>query len=270
MSSNLLTCSLPPLPLPLPFQDKPTLLISHHRLEGRIVNLVKPLAVLEKRRRDEPKEELDQKLRDEEDKAFRIGSSPIGMRNLNGRKTRVSRNLGEDDDDDDEEEEEDEGSHSTSALRKGFNLNSIPNESPSMAKRPKTSIEKGKGKAEEGMELETPSKSRLQRMQEDSSPMPLPAKCGEALDFSSPQSARRPSHRNRNHSNLGAETGNEDGMEDEAEGIRDERSLKPTSTSYDMICIIRKKILFDKRPEPVVRLEGAEGIEMAKTLGIKI
>lgn len=251
-------------------QDKPTLLISHHRLEGRIVNLVKPLAVLQKRRRDDLKEEgKDQNSESEElshkaRKVPQIDSSPIGMK-VNQNRNNLS---GSDDEEEEDIEELDEANLSPSTFKKRPNADLDRNPNPS--KKSKITNDEGKGKGKE-LELETPSRSRLQRKEEDdSSPMPLPLKRGEALDFSSPQSVRKnPSASSHKRQDMTKGYGQEEEDNEEEGGIRDEISLRPTSTSYDMICIITKKILFDKRPEPVVRLEGAEGIEMAKALGIK-
>lgn len=235
------------------------------------MNLVKPLAVLEKRRRDDPREEgKDQNSESEElshkarKAASQIDSSPIGMK-VNQKRNNL---VGSDEEEEEEIEELDEANLSPSTFKKRPNANLDRNPNPS--KKSKMTNDEGKGKGKES-ELETPSRSRLQRKEEDeSSPMPLPLKRGEALDFSSPQSVRKnPSTSSHKRQDMTKGYGGEEEDNEEEDGIRDEISLRPTSTSYDMICIITKKILFDKRPEPVVRLEGAEGIEMAKALGIK-
>lgn len=188
------------------------MLISHHRLEGKIVALTKPFAVLQKRKRKEG----------EHSKASRsvdIDSSPrLPSRNGNRMHDR---------DDEDEGEE-------------------LP-ASPSMARK--------RARGEVGQIIHQTATRGLNRasMVPSSSPMPRAPLRGSELDFSSPMPAKRSA----------TFAASREQQEDQ-----DWMHKKSTSTYFEVVCIIRKKILFTKRPEPVVRLDGEGGEEARKALGL--
>lgn len=199
------------------------MLISHHRLEGKIVALPKPFAVLEKKRRRSVLEESEQI---EPQKKVDLASSPL-------RYSRVNQQGKEDDDEEGVEMLKDaEGPAS-----------------PSMARK--------RAKRENGDALyqKTPVKA-LKRAPIDtsSSPMPRAPLRGSELDFSSPL----PISKRTAASGVG-----------ETEEEQDWMYKKKTSTYFEVVCIIRNKILFTKRPEPVVRLDGEGGQQARIALGLE-
>lgn len=119
--------------------------------------------------------------------------------------------------------------------------------SPSMTRK---RARRGDG---EGL-LQTPVKA-LKRTPIDasSSPMPRAPTRGSELDFSSPLST----------SKRAAPFAVEE-KEDEQDWVH----KKNTSTYFEVVCIIRNKILFSKRPEPVVRLDGQGGQQARTALGL--
>lgn len=149
-------------------ESKPVLQISHHRLEGSIVKLRKPLAVLEKRvrKRGEEQEVCPASLASQALDEPILSSPPAS-----------------------------------------------PPGSPTLSRK----------RAHQA--LETPP--RTQRVPPSSSPMPErpPSLLDGHADFSSPSA-----------------------------GAKNAQVL-PTSTSYSVVTLIRHKILFSSRPEPIVRLE---------------
>ena len=87
-----------------------------------------------------------------------------------------------------------------------------------------------------------------------SSTAPLPPMRGSALDFSSPP-ATPLAVRQRNGSNKIKADATSTSHDIEATptngGLITQRK-RPTATHYDVVCLIRRKVLFSKRPEPVV------------------
>ncbi|PWN93089.1 hypothetical protein FA10DRAFT_263790 [Acaromyces ingoldii] len=202
-------------------EDRPTLLISHHRLEGKIVSLPRPLAVLEKKRR--VKEDFQEApLR--RGRVQDVASSPTPFENRSDPLSRGGALEREDDDDD-----------------------AAAPSSPTMTrKRARPNVEE--------VSLQTPLKRTRDAEVMSSSPMPPPPMRGSELDFSSPTTspARRalPTHTDK----------------EEEEG--DSAKSRTTKTYFEVVCVIRKKILFTKRPEPVVRLDEEGGEKAKVALGI--
>lgn len=280
-------------------QDKPTLLLSHHRLEGKLVNLPKPLAVIQKRKRVlPPPKSKDQRRRQsisagmdndandnaEADETLQgpstpradalrsspvPGSSPIGMRGGGG-----AGLLQDSDESEGSDAESGDGRGSPSMQRKRARLDASLVKGPSKS-RPDdrdTANRKTPSRAGAGADLQD------QQDVPSSSPAPLPPMRGSALDFSSPPptssptrsspSARTPKAAKAN----GGETGDANGTRagagnataDETNGRGEEDAFsvelgerkRPTATYYDVMCIVRKKVLFSKRPEPVVHAQG--------------
>lgn len=159
-------------------ENHPVLQISHHRLEGTIVSLRRPWAILEKKAVPVPP------------------ASPLS---------------------------DAETDLSSSPPRATFS----PPASPTMARKRARFSEKENYSAEHDT-LKTPARSSKAPTMLSSSPMPersLRYSDGH-FDFSSPN-AKAP-----------------------------EAKRLPTSTSYSVVTIIRKKILFSKRPEPIVKLDA--------------
>ena len=90
-----------------------------------------------------------------------------------------------------------------------------------------------------------------------SSPLPRPPMRGSELDFSSPLPKPRAVPLDVGPAADGDEAGQQDWLHRQS-----------TSTYFEVVCIIRKKILFSKRPEPVVRLDGEGGEKARLALGL--
>ncbi|MCO5602884.1 hypothetical protein L7F22_057023 [Adiantum nelumboides] len=201
-------------------EDRPTLLISHHRLEGKIVSLPRPLAVLEKKRR--VKEDVQEALLNP-GQIQDVASSPTPFEKRHNTLSRRGALEREDDDDD-----------------------AAAPSSPTMSrKRARLNVEEGS--------LQTPLKRTRNAEGMSSSPMPPPPMRGSELDFSSPTSS--PVRRA-----LPTQMGKGE------EG--DPAKSRTTKTYFEVVCVIRKKILFTKRPEPVVRLDEDGGEKAKVALGI--
>ncbi|PWN33490.1 uncharacterized protein FA14DRAFT_104964, partial [Meira miltonrushii] len=155
-------------------EDRPTLLISHHRLEGKIVSLTKPMAVLEKKQRSATNGE----------------AAPLIS--LNG----------------------DRGDVPSSPTPIPLDSNDLdqPN-SPTISRK---RVCNGTDEERQCTSLDIPS----------SSPIPMKRIQGSEVDYSSPLPASK----------------------------RRATGAGQTATYMEVVCIIRKKLLFSKRPEPVVRL----------------
>ncbi|SPO23756.1 uncharacterized protein UTRI_03726_B [Ustilago trichophora] len=181
--------------------DRPVLMISHHRLEGKFVNLVRPLAVLEK------------KVRGGGSKA-----ESVLMDVKNGEKRRA---------------QVDEMAEKVGSVRKARRV-----EEPD-------SIE-GKG------------------ARNSSPPLILsPRRNRDAMDFSSspphatPIKARpvaRASALDGIDENDNAATTTTAAEEEVVVG-EEEEDEPQTAVYYDVVNVIKRKILFSKRPEPIVRLD---------------
>lgn len=299
-------------------QDRPTLLISHHRIEGRIVSLPKPLAVLEKKKRPSPQlaeqTQADGKRRNKSTSrtntsAIDIPSSPplgIGHSPL-----RLSHHLNSNSDSDSESESEEQqdpdlhlpASPTTSRKRTragDVSLSASAREprTPSKRKRArpaaaqsisaiKTALGNASATGSAARHRRTPSPSPSPL---GSSPVRLAPKNGDALDFSSspprpeeededddefepvrPGSRRSAQHQARaqlepdaTDSTPGSGSGSGSGLAQDGSGsslgLAEEAIARPTSTYYDIVSVVRRKILFAKRPEPVVKLEdGKQG-----------
>lgn len=303
-------------------EDKPTLLLSHHRLEGKLVNLAKPLAVLEKRQRvgngqvendegeggaDEEAEEgmtsgsrqesqrepewdetqgrvlasgkmassskvrgangsVRQRARSDED----VPSSPAGP--ADSMDTRKRGGLDVFADSEDEEEDEDPTA-SPSAMRKrkaGRRSESANGDLKAPGKRPRG----------DAAQVAVKERFRSSPPVASSSPMPAPPLPGSAADYSSPPAtplAARSQARREGKGSSGGQGESEDevdqttptgksALEQRSQNIIETSTTmlgkrsKETSTYYDVVCVVRKKILFNKRPEPVVHAAGSRGV----------
>lgn len=201
-------------------QDRPTLLISHHRLEGRLVSLTKPFAVLQKKKRRQGHSSNAQEGECEQ----RLESSPVRF---------VRPGAAEGFHLDGENDDDDEGPASPSMARK----------------RARKDV------------LLTPHKvaraDKAATIAASSSPLPRPPMRGSELDFSSPLPKPRAVPLDVGPAADGDEAGQQEWLHRQS-----------TSTYFEVVCIIRKKILFSKRPEPVVRLDGEGGEKARLALGL--
>lgn len=165
--------------------ERPILNISHHRLEGKFVNLVKPLAVLEKKVRSQPGILEESK-------------------DVNGKRV-----------------------------------------AEEMARVPVK-----RAKQAEGIEASTRSSSP---------PVPptTPRRAREAMDFSSSpprQTPIKPSAKAVSALKAVNENDSGSGIPDELDIEEDGEEEPQTAVYYDVVSVIKRKILFSKRPEPIVRL----------------
>lgn len=194
--------------------DRPVLMISHHRLEGKFVNLVRPLAVLEKKKSsaDATKPEAEAVLVD-------VVNGSNGKRKSDDHDGEVGQQVG-------------------------------------TVKRAKPLSDRN---AFDG----------------DSSPPPTfplssprrPAR--DALDFSSspphqtpikPRPVAKASQQLRDIDENGTTTDRNPGEQDEdedEEGEGEGEEEAQTAIYYDVVNVIKRKILFSKRPEPIVRLDSS-------------
>ncbi|MCO5585276.1 hypothetical protein L7F22_039209 [Adiantum nelumboides] len=229
-------------------EDRPTLLISHHRLEGKIVSLTKPLAVLEKKQRNTSiinQEEGVLKNADLNRKAADIPSSSP---------TRFDKQ--------------------TSAPH--ISLNDKPGDIPSSPTpvplqlgdldQP-TSPTFSRKRAHNGAERISTAKKNESLNIPSSSPIPMKRVQGSEIDYSSPLPASK-----RRVTESGLDTKYASAQEADADANIDEDGWlygkDQTATYMEVVCIIRKKILFSKRPEPVVRLDTEGGEEAKVALGL--
>ncbi|UZJ54695.1 hypothetical protein CBS101457_004015 [Exobasidium rhododendri] len=246
-------------------EDRPTLLISHHRLEGKVVALTKPFAVLQKRKKNSgpTKGALDEKTRKrsavrEESREERVNGNEDDLitarEHLNSSPTRFGlqqNEMGEygDENEDVEYIDEEDGSASPSVARKRAKIPDAGNGYPhKLAKSSERKI-----------------------VTSSSSPAPKVPLRGSELDFSSPiaRSRTAPSFlpRRAEEDEEGERQAiNEVDNDEDAE--LDWLHKRDTTTTFDVVCLIRKKILFTKRPEPVVRLDGEGGEKARIALGL--
>lgn len=303
-------------------EDKPTLLLSHHRLEGKLVNLAKPLAVLEKRQRvgdgQAENDEDDRGANEEGEEGMTNGSrqetlgepdweetqgrvlasgkmaSSSKVRGANGSVRQRARSdedvpsspAGPADSMDtrkrggldvfaDSEDEEEEGD---------------PTASPSILRKRKAGQQRerdnvdlkasGKRPREDAAQVAVKEHFRSSPPVASSSPMPAAPLPGSAADYSSPPAtplaARSQARRggkdlsegpgeSENEADQTTPTG-KSALKQRGEDIIETpttmlgKRSKETSTYYDVVCVVRKKILFNKRPEPVVHAAGSRGV----------
>ncbi|CAO1632259.1 unnamed protein product [Parajaminaea phylloscopi] len=226
-------------------QDKPTLVLSHHRLEGKLTKLSKPMAVLEKKQRapalaDGSKEESQAvpATPPHDDPP----SSPVYT-------TGVAPGIAQLFEDSSGDEAE---GHSTPLSRKRRPAGGEP-QSPS--------ARHVSGKHTPGS-LPRPQKrqalDRQDTMPRDripsSSPPPPPPVLGSAVDYSSPPATPSKTASARAEADAGDTTPRAKLGQPVPLGER----AQVTSTYYDVVCVIRQKILFSKRPEPVVHLQTSQ------------
>ncbi|KAE8250862.1 hypothetical protein A4X13_0g4315 [Tilletia indica] len=192
-----------------PKQDKPVLLISHHRLYGKFVDLHQPLAILQKHQREPPasldsspsakRRWLEQPWTSDVESDGE-GEGTLGEEEEGERKKRVKRNDGED--------ERESGPPSSSPCR------------PSSVQKKK--IDR---KATEGGE-EDKDDDLVAEWDDDEDD-------GDEND--------------------GGEDSKKDGENAGGKRKRSQGGRKPR-VWYDVVSVIRRKILFSQRPEPVVNL----------------
>ncbi|SPO24458.1 uncharacterized protein UTRI_03726 [Ustilago trichophora] len=181
--------------------DRPVLMISHHRLEGKFVNLVRPLAVLEKKVRG--------------GSGGKNRSVLVDVKNGEKRRTQAD-GIGE-------------KVGSVRKARKVEEANSIGREGARSSSPPM---------------IMSPKRNR------------------DAMDFSSspphatpikPRPVARATALNGIDEN-GASTNQAAEEEEEEEELGDGEEPQ-TAVYYDVVNVIKRKILFSKRPEPIVRLD---------------
>lgn len=222
-------------------EDRPTLLISHHRLEGKIVSLTKPMAVLEKKQRSTTNTEagvlkdsdVNRKNADIPSSPTRFDKqAPAPLISLNG-------------------EEGDAPSSPTPVPLESDHLDQ-PN-SPTFSR--KRAAHNGTIEERKNASLDIPS----------SSPIPLKRVQGSEVDYSSPLPASK-----RRATEAGLEKKPTSAQDTETAIDEDEwlYGKGQTATYMEVVCIIRKKLLFSKRPEPVVRLDTEGGQEAKVALGL--
>lgn len=209
-----------------PRQDKPTLLLSHHKLEGKLVNLTKPLAVLRKRKRGMREQGQEDEQEDDD------GGDDGGDETI-----RPPPNVDDDEDDHIPPSSPTSATTPPSSHKVSMKALADSDDDTDTAGDVSPSVRAGKKKRAVG-DAETTHATPTKRPRVDtSSPSPSPSPSaspssplapmrGSAIDFSSPPPR-------------------ETGMTSTTRTTR-------TQVSYDVVCVIRKKVLFSKRPEPVV------------------
>lgn len=270
----------------LSLQDRPTLLISHHRLEGKLVSLTKPLVVLERKQRTNGRRGSDDVSANETayttEAETRNVMAEVGVNTDKASKQAEKRKQRKEDADIPSSPfrygRARAGSDGVgmgppvSPSRSGgaeLELQDDAPDSPTMAVKSTGLLNTGETAPSRRGASPQPSMS--------SSPMPAPHMRGSEIDYSSPVPASKrrrtigertvqvtsdadgiPHDVNGELIEDGAEAGEREGIE-EADWLY----KRETSTYFEVVCIIRKKLLFSKRPEPVVRLDG-EGAEQAR------
>ncbi|KDN41154.1 hypothetical protein K437DRAFT_238485 [Tilletiaria anomala UBC 951] len=210
--------------------EHPVLTVSHHRLEGKIVSLQKPLAVLEKKRR--------------------AGKESAHSGEKEGDQVQGTANV--------MEETMQDGI--TKATRRGARTSRVrvradslmSNASAGEAETDPTNVDECAGTAH----LPSISRKRqkldgskyLEKHHKSSSLIRAPA-VKDALDFSS-----SPTH--ATDDDWSSRPGSSPLQRREGLARRstaDKVKAGPTSTFYEVVSIVRKKIIFSKRPEPHVK-----------------
>ncbi|PWN28140.1 hypothetical protein BDZ90DRAFT_163504 [Jaminaea rosea] len=293
-------------------EDKPTLVLSHHRLEGKLATLSKPLAVIEKRKRvDQEEEDVDR----EDGRDGGVGEAPknnghgaagdaasgplssssttIHASKEEEEARRLPTAAADDDEDDalrlsallaDSDDEDNRDARikrqrhadpvSPTAERRGKlgGKTSIRNGElgrPPASNRSEPAVRAGaerQGEEQTAMPQTTDPRSSPPLRSSSPAPVPAPLHLGSSIDYSSPPATPQraaPEHRaNDDDEDEGDRTitapptasvpnGNK-----AADLTSRARRTRQTATYYDVVCIIRKKVLFSKRPEPLVHGVG--------------
>lgn len=261
---------------------KPTLMLSHHLLEGKLTSLSKPLAVLEKRQRaaappaaaDDHQGSVSVPRGAIRDLSPNVPSSPhYALGATPGAAALLDASSS------DEEEVEDVETWSKRQGRGGLPEAASPTanrkrgagraESPSSLSRPSKKLNVNRDRASRQTSSPSPPCCRPpQRLPSLScSSSPPPPVLGSALDYSSPPRTSSAPSRQRNRAVTATTNDGEtdDGRATAKEKLAsnggatvlplDERT-QVTSTYYDVVCIVRHRILFSKRPEPVVHVHA--------------
>lgn len=230
-------------------EDRPTLLISHHRLEGKIVSLTKPLAVLEKKQRCIPENQSVLKEGGTNQNTFDIPSSPARL-DQEGKGTLITFN----------EEQRDIPSSPTPVHLDSHDLDQVT--SPTFSR--KRALDRIGGEHKNA----TASNENRAHKIPSSSPIPMKRVQGSEVDYSSPlpASKRRATETDSNKKWIAGKDKNEVDSDLEKDDWLYRKGQ--TSTYMEVVCIIRKKLLFSKRPEPVVRLDTEGGEEAKVALGL--
>jgi hypothetical protein len=197
-------------------EDKPTLLISHHRLEGKLVTLTKPFVVLERKKR------ADNPITKGKDSDRRGGQEHAERFSGSASSPSTSAIV---------DKEEEPGSPSLNRKRAAGNLL-------------EACRERGKAAVAEASSSPVPTSRTLP---------------GSEADFSSPLAANK---------RMRLSTSAEEQASDDQDVHADLMDKDDTATYMEVVCIIRKKFLFSKRPEPIVRLDQAGGEKAKQALGL--
>ncbi|PWN51791.1 hypothetical protein IE53DRAFT_367768 [Violaceomyces palustris] len=228
-------------------EDRPVLLVSHHRLEGRFIKLVKPLAVLEKRKRTEECD-IAGRASDHE-----VSPGPEGeecsprwgsARPVNDQGTEASRSELEEGDMDGARHLMQESRAAALPLSPTHNRKRAFDMAESSVDGPHLKSKK----LEKGMAREHPSAKDQPKLISSRPVRPTPDHRDSHEFSSSPTCCEKEGDLATN----GDQDRGRDGSD--FDSFEEERL---TATHYDVVSIIRRKILFSKRPEPIVRLEGA-------------
>ncbi|KAK0564968.1 hypothetical protein OC861_004012 [Tilletia horrida] len=234
-----------------PQADKPVLLVSHHRLYGKFVDLHQPLAVLQKFSREPPAS---------------IDRSPSAKRRWLEQPWTSDLESG-DDDDDEEEEGKGDGDHRLDGLtsrrkraKRAEGVDGVPASSspaPPDSSPCRTQNKDGKGNAS----ADSPSKSKAAANPEALGAM----HAADNDDWNDDED---------DDDDGDDEGGDEDGPDAADDSTATARPLKRRRHArqprvwYDVVCLIKRKILFAKRPEPVVNLASEEGV--AQRIGSQV
>ena len=226
-------------------QEHPVLTISHHRLEGKVVTLQKPLAVLEKKSREISADRTDdtimqETMQDAITEAVRGGAktSKVDVRSRDPTRTDA-----DEDEIDEDEMDAAEGGPERPAKRVRIDEGSSGPQAPAMIVE-KSSSPIRKPPARDAFDFSSspgrPREAEWSSMVASSSPprsSPIPAPSDQATGAA-----------------------DEEKSATEAGGERRRKTriqTGPTNTYYEVVTIIRKKIIFSKRPEPLVKLAQA-------------
>lgn len=221
-------------------QEHPVLTISRHKLQGRVVSLQKPLAVLQKKRRSAGRAPLD--VPPSAAKRPRTSSPPLPGQPLGS----------------------DEHALRTDASQAGTGVGSLDPEQPAAEEEDDETREM---LASSPPQSPTPASARPHKARPGScspkhrTPAPPPSggrsenPYSDAMDFSSSPvrmpATTKPAHGATDQPTPAPDFSDRERDRDPSDSSTEE-SLSATPTYYDVVAVIRKKIVFSKRPEPIV------------------
>ncbi|KAK0527516.1 hypothetical protein OC842_004845 [Tilletia horrida] len=221
-----------------PQLSRPILLVSHHRLYGKFVDLHQPLAILQKHQREPPA-------------GFDTSSPSAKRRWLEQPWTSDVESGGEGDDGEGEEEWEGQlGLRRKRARREGAQPESSPPPPPGSS----------------------PCRSSARRARATVAPSTPPNLAASATTMVQ-ESGKVTEGEDDEFDDADDDDSDGDGA-DAAETSRENGATKKRKAPvgrtprvwYDVVCVIRRKILFSQRPEPVVKLAPEQGTETAATV----